>query len=83
MMRPSLNTKSAVQNSHMIDLVIEDRECARRAIMGGLKDAINQHGPIEESNISSAVKRIYGQLDSLSEEQSAEFRSYVRDALDE
>lgn len=38
------------------------REAIERAILGGLKASINDHGPISADRLTSALKRIVGQL---------------------
>lgn len=42
--------------------IIGEDERIRTAIIGGLKSAINKHGPITASLITSAAKRIFGGL---------------------
>ena len=34
------------------------------AIIGALKNCVNEHGPIEKGTITSAAKRVYGVLKS-------------------
>jgi len=49
----------------MNNVDISDRCAVERAIAGALKNSINSHGPIDYKLISSASKRIYGQLKNL------------------
>lgn len=39
-----------------------DRAGLRRAVRGALQDAISSHGPVTKDNLSSAVKRVVGQI---------------------
>jgi len=47
---------------------VSRRERLDRVVAGALRDVITQHGPIEDSYVRSASKRIVGQI--LSEEQA-------------
>ena len=38
----------------------QEYEKIKKAIIGGLNDCINTHGPINKKDIASATKRIYG-----------------------
>lgn len=44
------------------EIHLSDRAAIERAISGGLKAAINAHGPITLDNHSSASKRVFGAL---------------------
>lgn len=39
-----------------------DRQDLERAVLGALRDAINAHGPITAQTLTSATKRIVGQV---------------------
>jgi hypothetical protein len=41
---------------------ISERSAVERSICGALKASIHNHGPITKENISSAAKRVIGQL---------------------
>lgn len=41
---------------------LDDRSVVEQAICGALKSAIDAHGPIGRSNVSSAGKRVYSAL---------------------
>ena len=51
---------SEVKMGDIIDL--QDRPQIERIVVGAIKSAINEHGPITIYNCSSAAKRIVGQL---------------------
>ena len=52
----------------MIDL--SDRSAIERRIVGALRTAIAAHGPIDHNYISSAAKRVYGELKAARREQA-------------
>jgi len=53
-----------------IDQFIKEDPALWDAIVGALRDCINQHGPITKEDIGSAAKRIIGQIKSRFESES-------------
>ena len=58
----SLITQFEKSNLDTIEKLKRDKKLELNKINGGLKQAINSHGPITKELIGSASKRIYGSL---------------------
>lgn len=60
---------------------MEEKKKISKKISGGLKQAINAHGPITKELIGSATKRIYGNLQQNPNEVKVDSRYSLRDIL--